>query len=489
MNDENATGNGSAAAAIRAGLEHPVIDSDGHWIEYGPHITRAMARIGGDAAVEGYLHFGRRITETVFLATADRRHRRVAQEAWWVLPTRNTRDRATAMMPALLSERLVELGIDFAVLYPTAGLGLPQVPDPERRRAACHAYNEYAAQFFADHGHRLTAAAVVPMYDPEEAVRELRHVQALGLRAVMLGSLMRRPIPALLERDPELAKDFPWLDVIGLDSEHDYDPVWACCEELGFSPTFHSNGRGRAFGLRNSPSSFVYNHIGHFAAASEAVCKALLLGGVTHRFPNLRFGFLEGGVGWACQLYSDVLGHWEKRRVEALDAIAPDSLDETALADYAARYAPASFAELLRARAEEVPRNRRTIAPGDGLDDFARCGVTRPEDLVRQFCGQFYFGCEADDPMNVWAFRRGDLPYGQRLKVLFGSDVGHFDVPDMAGVLPEAYEMVEGGRIGQDDFRAFLFANPVEFLSANRRDFFEGTAVESAVSAYWGEAR
>ncbi len=32
--------------------------------------------------------------------------------------------------------------------------------------------------------------------------------------------------------------------------------------------------RGRGFGLRASPSNFTYNHIGHFAAADEAVCKA-----------------------------------------------------------------------------------------------------------------------------------------------------------------------------------------------------------------------
>ena len=30
----------------------------------------------------------------------------------------------------------------------------------------------------------------------------------------------------------------------------------------------------------------------------EAVCKALFMGGVTRRFPALKFAFLEGGVGW-----------------------------------------------------------------------------------------------------------------------------------------------------------------------------------------------
>ena len=39
-------------------------------------------------------------------------------------------------------------GIDFAIIYPTSGLGLPQASDAACRRAACAAYNAYIAEFF-----------------------------------------------------------------------------------------------------------------------------------------------------------------------------------------------------------------------------------------------------------------------------------------------------------------------------------------------------
>ena len=358
------------AQTLRASLNHPVIDSDGHWIEYGPHLAQGMKRHGGDAAVEGFMHFGNQIAGTVAMGLEKRREAREAQEAWWSLPTRNTRDRATVMMPNLLRERLDEFGIDFSVLYPTSGLGLPQVPDATARRAACAAFNAYAAELFADHTDRLTPAAVIPMYDPEEAVAELEHVKALGLKAVMMGSLIRRQIPALAARSAELAEEFPWLDVIGLDSPHDYDPVWQRCLDLGISPTFHSGGRGRAFGLRNSVSSFVYNHIGHFAAASEAVCKALILGGVTYRFPDLRFGFLEGGAGWACQLLADLLGHWEKRNVRALDDLDPDKMDEDGLLNFARRYAGEDFLAAM-------PVKISSPSWKSALNENRRCGARR----------------------------------------------------------------------------------------------------------------
>jgi len=45
------SGNGHAdARALHARLNHPVVDADGHWLEYGPLMRREFKRIGGDAA-------------------------------------------------------------------------------------------------------------------------------------------------------------------------------------------------------------------------------------------------------------------------------------------------------------------------------------------------------------------------------------------------------------------------------------------------------
>ena len=74
---------------------------------------------------------------------------------------------------------------------------------------------------------------------------------------------------------------------------------------------------------------------------------------------------------------------------------------------------------------------------------------------------------------------------GVQLKTLFGSDIGHFDVQDMAGVLPEAYEMVEDSLVDATDFRGFVFENAVRFLTQRNRSFFQGTAVAQAVDEFW----
>ena len=37
-----------SAAQIKARLDHPIIDADGHWIEYGPVFTEELRRVGGE---------------------------------------------------------------------------------------------------------------------------------------------------------------------------------------------------------------------------------------------------------------------------------------------------------------------------------------------------------------------------------------------------------------------------------------------------------
>ncbi|MGE0682806.1 MAG: amidohydrolase family protein [Candidatus Binatia bacterium] len=480
------TNHAAETAKIHARLNHPVIDSDGHWIEFEPAAEDYLKQVGGDRVVERYGKVANQFGNKKWAQTPseERRERRMLQPGWWGVPTKNTRDRATAMLPKLLHERMGELGLDFAVIYPTSGaLFAPFLRDEEVRRAACRAFNMYTADQFKGLGDRLAPAAVIPMYTPQEAVEELEFVvKNLGSKAVMLGSLMRRPVPAVAKSNPDASRYAIWHDLIGLDSAHDYDPVWAKCQELGIPPSFHSASSG--IGLRTSISNFVYNHIGHFGQAGEAVCKALFIGGVTRRFPKLKFAFLEGGVGWACSLYSDLIGHWKKRNADALDAVNPANLNRDMLTDLVKQYGSAAFINKLD-----------KLAPGVGLlmerpeqhDDFAACGIKTAEDIRDLFVPNFYFGCESDDPVTSWAFKSNVNPFGAKLGALFGSDIGHFDVPDMTEVLVEAYEGVEDGVLSEEDFHDFVFGNPVRFWAGMNPNFFKGTAVESQVQKFMKE--
>src|SRR6266576_510928 len=218
------SGNGhQTPTQSRASLSHPVIDGDGHWVEFDPVFSERMRRVGGDKAANGWLAALQTTEAALGMSLAERRRRRVAQPGFWTRQASNTLDRATAMMPRLLYERLDEFGCDFAIIYPTAGLRVPRISDDATRRAVVRAHNIVTADYFRDLSDRMTPAAIIPMHTPEEAIEELEFVtKQLGSKVGMFGSGIRRPLPGAKGVDPEIARFAAHYEQLGLDSDYDY---------------------------------------------------------------------------------------------------------------------------------------------------------------------------------------------------------------------------------------------------------------------------
>ncbi len=419
------------------------------------------------------------------LTPAERARRHVTKPPWWTRPMRIAEDRAASCFPRYLRSRMDELGCDVSVIYPSTGLAFLQLPADELRQAACRALNCYHRDAFEGCTDRLIPVAAVPTATPTEAIRELDYaVLELGFRAVVIPSYVPRTVAGFEGADAETRRWATWFDTYGIDSAYDYDPFWSRCLELGVSVTVHSQGND--IGFRRSPTNWVYNHIGHFAAAGEALCKSLFLGGVTRRFPGLRVGILEGGVGWACSLYSDLVAHWEKRNVRAIrQFLDPHLLDEARFRELAEAYGPVGPAtrERILGALLTTPGMQTKRPHDEELDEFAALGIESAEMVAELFVPNFFFGCEADDPMTGLAFRPELWPYGARLHALYGSDIAHFDVPVMAEVLAEAHESVERGLMSPGSFRDFVWTNPIRFYTDTNPAFFAGTVVDADVSA------
>jgi hypothetical protein len=67
--------------------------------------------------------------------------------------------------------------------------------------------------------------------------------------------------------------------------------------------------------------------------------------------------------------------------------------------------------------------------------------------------------------------------------------MGHWDVTDMSGIVAEAHELLERGLVSAEDFRDFVFANPVRFYTSANPDFFAGTRVETEAAGVAAETR
>ena len=465
---------------IRRRLGHPVIDADGHVLEYLPAVTPFLREGLGPRLFE---RWQARKTPLARIMDADPTRRlatRAPQSAWWGTPARNTRDLATAVAPALLHERLPELGIDYAILYPTKGFGIAGIDDDELRQGVCRGFNEFYAATYAGYRDRLTVAGVVPMHTPREAIAELDHCAALGLKVVGFPEGVTRPI---LEPDPDDASPFlmpgqrVWFDSFGLDSAHDYDPVWRRARELGFAVNFHA-GLGHVPGQSfTSISNYSFNHVGAFAQRMHVLVKSLFLGGATRRLPDVDFAVLECGVGWAAILLHDLVEHWEKRNLDALDALDPARIDWPELERLLRRHGREILERAgggdLRAGLATLPA---TGEPPADRDDWRHLGVRDAAELVALFAPRFYFGCEADDKTIAFAFSKAN-PAGATLRPILSSDLGHWDAGELEAILPAAWSLVERGLLDEEQFAELVWRNPARLFLAPNPHFFAGTAL------------
>ncbi len=461
-------------ADIRAKLDHPVVDADGHMIECTWAILDFVKQVGGADAAHKY--------ENLLIGDSSGPSRRAV---WVGNSGDSTIDRATALLPKMYRARLDDAGIDFGVVYGTIALSILRLGDDELRPIVYRAMNMLYADMFKEVSDRLTPAALIPMHTPEEALAELDFVvNDLGLKAIVMNTMIMRPAPEVVAEAPHLAEYTMAPTSPAIDQGDAYDPVWAKCVELGVAPSCHNSSRGRG-SLNGSPTNYCYNSIGSFARGSEYFCRSLFFGGVTKRFPTLKFAFLEGGGGWAANLYNSLFEYWEKRNLEALKRnLDPAKLDIDLILEAFEKYGNEYLtADQFKANPIQPISSYLDVTPEE-VNDFAPTGVEKSTDIRDIFDANFYFGCEADDRMNAVAFDAKINHHGLKLNAILGSDIGHWDVPDMTKVLVEAYELVEDDLITDEDFSDLTYGNVVSMHTGMNPDFFKGTVVEDEVEKF-----
>ena len=102
---------------------------------------------------------------------------------------------------------------------------------------------------------------------------------------------------------------------------------------------------------------------------------------MTRRFPEMNFAFLEGGVAWAAALYSDIVGHWEKRNLAALRAhLDPALVDRDLIVEMLGRYAPDArrLPAVLTRRPRGARRPARRVGGRAGSSGPRTSGTSSP---------------------------------------------------------------------------------------------------------------
>ncbi len=185
---------------------------------------------------------------------------------------------------------LDETGIDAQIIFPsTIGLGgqdLGAVQDPVLTTLAVEIYNDAMAEIQSDSNNRLLPLPLMPAWDIDFCVREVRRCAAMGARGVNMTS------------DPQ---DLGAPDL----GDPAWDPFWEACVEEQMPVHFHigASVTGMTFyGKYPWPSHYPDTKLaigGTLLFIGNArVVTNLILSGIFDKHPDLKTVSVESGVGW-----------------------------------------------------------------------------------------------------------------------------------------------------------------------------------------------
>lgn len=171
-------------------------------------------------------------------------------------------------------------GIWGEVVYASLGLWESLITDRSMIRDVARLQNDYLASEVAEaSGHRLVPTASLPLLDVDDAVAEVQHAAAIGLKCVSVPTGLPKGAPAL-NRD-------------------DWEPFWAACEDTGMVVGVHIGTDGGEDGpvLFRGPGGAVANYV-ETTYGGQRIATQLVASGALDRHPGLRVLISEGGATW-----------------------------------------------------------------------------------------------------------------------------------------------------------------------------------------------
>jgi len=291
----------ASAAAATAIQSIPIIDIDTHYTEPADLWTsRAPSRFKGQvletrrnaAGVEDW-YIGSDYV-TFKLGVIDRNEEK--RKGVLALDTLDEMSSAQSN-PGDRVRMMDRFGIAAALLYPNVvGFGATRLMElnasEELRLFHVEAYNDAIAELQRAGQGRLYPQAVLPLWDMDATLKELRRCREdLGLTGVVMS-------------DAPHAFGQPVL------SDPAWDRFWSTCQDLALPINFHIGSSGVSFAGDYWGSAFGPTEDGApdrvrsvFSATSVFIMNFrditnLILSGVLERFPRLKFVSVESGVGW-----------------------------------------------------------------------------------------------------------------------------------------------------------------------------------------------
>ena len=168
-------------------------------------------------------------------------------------------------------------GVVAEVIYPSTGMVLCNHPDAEYKKACFDAYNDWLAGYCAVDVERLIGIGQTALSTPDEGIRDLEAIKALGFRGVMLPG-----VPGQEDYDHGI-----------------YDEFWDAAIALDLPLSFHILTGGTNQLLSSGIRGPKINGFMTIIRGNQDIIGTMIFGGVFERHPRLRVVCVEADAGWA----------------------------------------------------------------------------------------------------------------------------------------------------------------------------------------------
>jgi predicted TIM-barrel fold metal-dependent hydrolase len=172
-------------------------------------------------------------------------------------------------------------GIDAEICFPSLGLWIYALTDPQIELATAQIYNDWNARYFAGHLERFVRCGIVPVRDLKNAQSELKRIAALGFTAAMMPSVAPKGVAKY--NDPS------------------WDPVFQAAGEAGVVLVLHTGTGLETVVRERGPGAAVVNYTGQMNDGIESITY-LVAGGVLDRNPKAQVAVIECGASWLAAL-------------------------------------------------------------------------------------------------------------------------------------------------------------------------------------------
>ena len=166
-------------------------------------------------------------------------------------------------------------GVAAEVIYPSVGMILCNHPDADYKKACFDAYNLWIADYCSPHPERLLGLGQTAMRSPDEGIKDLERVKAMGLRGVMMSGF-----PIMEDYDSPI-----------------YDEFWQAAIEMQMPLSFHILTSRE--GVAKPPRGPKINSFMSIIRGNQDIIGTFIFGGVFERHPQLKIVCVEADAGWA----------------------------------------------------------------------------------------------------------------------------------------------------------------------------------------------